>query len=64
MGDQQKAQAMLPLGMARYTLCRRLGVHQNHTRGVHEMPPLSGFDPRTVLHVVRRYADSDIDFQT
>jgi hypothetical protein len=53
MGDQQYAPAVLPLGMTRYPLYRRLG----RSRQVRKTSTSPGFDPRTVQHVANRYTD-------
>jgi len=48
VGGQRHAPADLPAGKARYPLYSRLGA---------EISPPTGFDPRTVQPVARRYTD-------
>jgi hypothetical protein len=58
MGGQRHAPAVLPRGMIRYTLYRRLGGTQGQTGGKSRTSP--GFNHRTVQPVRSRLDDYDI----
>jgi hypothetical protein len=57
VGDQRHASAVLPPGMTRYLLYRRLGRSQGRSGRVLKVSPPPGFDPRTVQLVASRYTD-------
>ena len=60
VGGQRHAPAALPPGKIRYPFYRRLGGAQGRSGQVRKISPPSGFDPRTVQPVARRYTDSAI----
>ena len=57
MGGQRHAPVALSPGMTRYPLYRRLGRPQGRSGWVVKISPPSGFDPRTVQLLARRYTD-------
>jgi len=54
---QRKASAALPPGKIQYALYRSLGGPQDLSGRVWKISLPLGFDPRTALPVVSRYAD-------
>ena len=57
VGDQDHALVALPLGMIRYSLCRRLDGPQGRSVRVQNISPPTGIPPRTVQAVTSRYTD-------
>jgi hypothetical protein len=57
VGGQRHTPAAIPPRKTRYPLYRRLGGPQSRSGRVRKIPPLPGFDPRTVQSVASRYTD-------
>jgi hypothetical protein len=57
VGCHRHAQAALPPGNTRYSLCRRLGGPQGRSGRVRKISPTLGFDPRAVQPAESRYID-------
>jgi hypothetical protein len=60
VGGQRHAPAVLPLGLTRYLLYRRLGRPQGRSGRVLKISPTPGLDPRTVQLVASPYTDCAI----
>jgi hypothetical protein len=57
VGGQRNSSAGLPPEKTLYPLYRRLSVPQGRSGWVRKIFSLTGFDPRTVQPVARRYTD-------
>jgi hypothetical protein len=57
VGGQRHAPSALPSTKARNSLYRRMGGPQARSGRVRKISPSTGFDPRTVQPIARRYID-------